>query len=79
VRGHSLWAVERVRLLVLRVEMHVQRLSGMARLALLALPQPVNLAERAQDTASRGLLYAVLVEVQDACGACAGRNSIGRC
>lgn len=52
----------------------------MARLAFLALAQPINLAQGTQDAGSGRLLGGtrVRVQVEDARGACAGRDGVGR-
>lgn len=58
------------------VEMGVQRFCRMACFALLALAQPVNLAQRTQHAGS--VVDAVAVQVEDAAGAGAGRDGIWR-
>jgi hypothetical protein len=57
-------------------DVRVQSLLGVARLALLALAHPVDFAERAQDA---GAVLGDGGAVEDAGGACAGRDGVGRC
>lgn len=72
-RRHSL----RPRMYRRLLQMRIQRLRAVARLALLALPQPVDLAQRSQHAAP--VVHAVPVQsIQNARGAGAGRNSVGR-